>query len=118
MAYAQRGANTLTYDTYGTVIGLCYGRPAIVKPDDPACAHVELRYERGDLEPIVDGEPMMAQAFERTRHVRRHAAAVQLQAAQRGWAVRRRRAAAVKLASAVKHPADRAPAFTFGGIRW
>ena len=65
VAYAQRGANTLTYDTYGTAIGLGYQRPAIVKPDDPACAHVELRYDRSDLEPIVDGEPMMAQAFER-----------------------------------------------------
>ena len=116
VAYAQRGANTLTHDTYGTVIGLGYQRPAIVKPDDPACAHVELRYDRSDLEPIVDGEPMMACAFERTRHVRRHAAAAQLQAAQRGWAVRRRRAAAAKLAAVVTHPADRAPAFVFGGI--
>ena len=35
----RRGANTLTYDTYGTVIGLVvskYQRTAIVKPDDGA----------------------------------------------------------------------------------
>jgi hypothetical protein len=104
VAYAKRGANTLTHDTHGTVIEIYRGQyrryPALVESDDIACP--ALSYYEGDLEPIIDGNPAAALAFERERHARRHQAAVRLQALTRGRSVRRQHTAAARVRAQVR----------------
>ena len=99
VAYATRGTNTLTHDTYGTVAEIKVNKYVTVASDD---GNRRFRYDFCDLEPIVDGDSTAALVFERKRHTRRHKAAVRLQALTRGRLVRRQHAAAARVRAQVR----------------
>ena len=118
--------DALAHGVYGTLKAFGQYETAVIESDD--AQRPDATYALDDLEPIVDGDPMSARAYEHARHAWRHAAAARVQALQRGRVVRRQHLGAPAFvddsdeffdapADAGLHGANGAPAFTFGGVR-